>query len=137
MRNTSLLILTVCLALAGCFPATKEALKKDGRADRFEVADGYQVVYRRLVPILRECYESVWFDRRAALRSDLYTDVRRAELVVEERAMLPPTRSLILMYELEALDEGHTLVAFYSGYPGSAMPPMFRQWATGEKKDCP
>ena len=134
MKRTVLASLS-CLLLAGCFPITKEALRQEASArDSFEIAEDYQTVYRRLVPLVRQCMEGAWIGDNVVARTDLYTDIRKAEIVIEGVNALMPRRVMVLI-ELDGSRPGRTRVKTFE--PIRTRPsPELHKWATGELKDC-
>lgn len=133
--NKLLLMVVAALALSGCLPASKEALKGEaGGALSFEVPAGYQAVYRHLVPMMRQCMEWAWIGDNTGVRADLFTDTRKAEISVEGANMLLGKR-VELVVEIDAVSETASRVTVYQ--PGlREIPAYFKRWADGSLKTC-
>lgn len=129
------LFLLVTVHLAGCFPATREALKESAAQKwDFEIQEDYRVVYRRLAPLFRQCLEAAWIGDQVTARTELHADVGRADLAIEGINMLLGRR-LQLLVELEEKSAGATRARVYE--PLSPRPSEFvRRWATGSLSSC-
>lgn len=130
--------LTAALLLAtlsGCFPATTLAVKENPSATAdFITAENYQAVYRKIAPIMRRCNETVWIGDAVTVRAELFTDIRKAELVVEGVNALTGRRVQFLV-ELEAMDDAKTRVRAWQPI-GRALTPAVRKWVEEGYTEC-
>ena len=133
--HRTIISLVLALTLAGCFPGSPDALRREAAGrEEYVVAGGYQEVYRRLAPMMRQCMESTWIGDNLSVRAELFTDIRKAELAVEGvNALLG--RRVELLIELEATAERETRVRVWQPIRES-IHPRVREWAEGTRKDC-
>jgi len=121
--------------LSGCYPTTPETIRERpaSRAE-FTVDANYQEVYRRIVPAARRCGgESVWIGHNEAIRAELYTDIRKAEIAQESQNMVAG-RGIIWLVEIEAVSDQQTKVTILEGLK-HGMDRRIRAWADGSM-DC-
>jgi len=131
-RKYILLVIALAAGVSGCLPASVQALRGEpGGESSFEIAAGYQEVYRRIAPELRTCSESAWIGDHTSVRAELFTDTRTAELSIEGVNMLLGRR-VTLLIEITALAEQRSRIHVL--WPGRGdMSATVRAWAGGAK----
>ena len=131
----ALTCLILAATLAGCFPATPDLIRQQpSNRTEFTIAENYQALYRRIVPIMRHCGgEQAWIGDQATVRSEIYSDIRKAEISKEGTNMLLGRR-IEWLVELDAIGDKQTKVTVFEGI-GKGWSRIIREWAEG-KTDC-
>lgn len=127
--------ITAAMLLTGCFPGSTLAIKENPSATSiFRVNEGYQSVYRKIVPQMRACWETAFFSDKTVVRSDLYTDIRKAELAVEGMNALGRKRVMMLV-EIDAISDTETEVRAYQPVGTTAVTAV-RKWIFDGYTEC-
>lgn len=133
--KSAILISISAVTLTACFPATTAALKQDASATAtFVVDEGYQSVYRKIATRMRACHESTWIGDNVSVRAELFTDIRKAEVVVEGINALSGKRVQMLV-EIDAIDDARTEVRAYQPI-GKVFVPAVKQWVVNGSTEC-
>ncbi|MTI13112.1 hypothetical protein [Sansalvadorimonas verongulae] len=132
-----LYLLLIPVLLAGCAPATHQALTRDyASKQEIRVDENYQSVYRRLQRNVRQCWETGLITAQMRVQSDLYSDIKEGNINVAVVGFAGVDTHLGI--DIKGYSDGSTRVTSYNAMrTWNKVQPVIKAWAENRYSSCP
>lgn len=134
---TSLVIAAVAVSVSGCAPSTATGVREMGpaRQYKFEAAENYQPVYRKVLAQARKCYQTGMVTAQMVVQGDLFHDIKSGVVTVALHGGLGVDTYQVI--DINAVDENRTqIIAYYSLGPVEKYGGILKAWVLNNSHDC-
>lgn len=136
IMKKNLTTLFIVLLVSGCAPATIDGLRKDhANQISFHVNENYQPIYRKVLSMARQCYQTGMITAQLVVQGDLYHDIKSGSVTVALHGGFGVETHLVV--DIDAIDEGASKITVYNALPSwNSASQAVREWVEDGATEC-
>ena len=125
-------ILSLCFIVSGC-STTSSQLREDSEYNYiFTVNQNYQSVYRKILPMMRECFERNVVTAHMVVQADLYNDIKIGNISAIFRTALSSRTHVTI--DVAALENNRAEVTVFALVPSRVK--AVEEWVEDGSTKC-